>query len=155
MSTHTHKPKEFEPWLINLRALVARSSLTPKQIADKENMAERTVSRIIAGETSSPGVEPVRKIVHACGGSWSEVFAESGAVIGGQNLIALQEEITRLTDEVALLTSSLNMANLELTIQKDKVSALEAENKLLCLKLEYEEKLNAVHSFYNNLKSSD
>ena len=155
MSTHTNKPKEFEPWLINLRALVTRSGLSPKQIAEKENMAERTVSRILAGETSSPGVEPVRKIVHACGGSWSEIFAESGAVIGGQDLVAMQAEIDRLREEVDRLTSSLNIATLDLAVQKDKVSALEAENKLLCLKLEYEEKLNAVHSFYNKLNPSN
>ena len=155
MSTHTNKPREFEPWLINLRALVTRSNLSPKQIAEKENMAERTVSRILAGETSSPGVEPVRKIVHACGGSWSEIFAESGAVIGGQDLVAMQAEIDRLREEVNRLTSSLNIATLDLAVQKDKVSALETENKLLCLKLEYEEKLNAVHSFYNKLNPSN
>lgn len=146
---------QFEQWLINLRDLKERSKKSCSQIAKEENMAERTVSRIISGESPNPGVDPIRRIIHACGGTWSEVFAESGAVIGGQDLVTLQAEVDRLTEEVARLTSSLNIANLELSVQKDKVSALESENKILCIKLEYEEKLVAVHNYYNKLKSND
>lgn len=142
---------QFEQWLINLRDLKERSKKSCSQIAKEENMAERTVSRIISGESPNPGVDPIRRIIHACGGTWSEVFAESGAVIGGQDLVTLQAEVDRLTEEVARLTSSLNIANLELSVQKDKVSALESENKILCIKLEYEEKLVAVHNYYNKL----
>lgn len=148
-------PDGAEQWLINLIELYNRSNMTFKQIAEKINTAEKSVSNVFLGKSKNPGVDLVRRIIGALGGSVSEVFGESGAVIGGQDLATLQSEVDRLTAEVDILTSSLNIANLELAVQKDKVSTLETENKLLCLKLEYEEKLNAVHNFYNKLNTNN
>ncbi len=148
-------PTGAEQWLINLIELKNRTDMSFKQIAEKENLSEKSVSNVFIGKAKSPGVDLIRRIIHALGGTWSEIFGESGAVIGGQDLVALQTEVDRLTEEVALLTSNLNISNLENAVLKDKVTALENENKLLCLKLEYEEKLNAVHSFYNKLNPNN
>lgn len=123
--------------------------MSSKQIADKENLSEKSVSRVFSGEAKNPGVDLIRRIIHALGGTWGEIFGESGAVIGGQDLVTLQAEVDRLTAEVELLASNLNIATLDNSVLKDKVVALENENKLLCLKLEYEEKINAVHDYYN------
>lgn len=146
---------EQEQWRINLKELRNKVGMSNKQIADKENLSEKSVARVFSGEAKSPGVDLVRRIIHALGGTWSEIFAESGAVIGGQDLATLQAEVTRLTEEVDRLTQNLNIANLELAVQTGKVTALESENKLLLLKLEYEEKLVAVHNFYNKLNSNN
>lgn len=148
-------PDGAEQWLINLIELKNRVDMSCKQIAEKENLSEKSVSNVFLGKAKSPGVDLIRRIIHALGGTWREIFGESDAVIGGQDLATLQAEVDRLTEEVAFLTSSLNIANLELNVQKDKVVALGTENKLLCLKLEYEEKLNAVHSFYNKLNPNN
>jgi hypothetical protein len=67
----------------------------------------------------------------------------------------LQAEVDRLTNENDILASSLNIAKLELSVEKNKVTALESENQILKLKLEYEEKLNAVHNFYNKLNPNN
>lgn len=148
-------PAGAEQWLINLIELRNKTRMSNKQIADEENLSEKSVARVFSGEAKNPGVDLVRRIIHAMGGKWSEIFAESGAVIGSQDLATLQAEVTRLTEENALLTSSLNIANLDLAVKKEKVIALENENKLLCLKLEYEEKINAVHNYYNKLRSTE
>ena len=148
MSRRISTDTEQEQWRINLKELRTKVGMTNKQIADKENLSEKSVARVFSGEAKSPGVDLVRRIIHALGGSWSEIFAESDAVIGSQDLATLQAEVNKLTEENALLSSSLNIANLELSVQKDKVSALEAENKILCLKLEYEEKIIAIHNYY-------
>jgi hypothetical protein len=94
-------------------------------------------------------------MIKVVGSTWSEIFSESDAVIGSKDLATLQAEVTRLTEEVDRLTQTLNIANLELAAQKGKVTALENENKILCLKLEYEAKLVAVHNFYNKLNSNN
>ena len=39
------------------------------------------------------------------------------------------------------------------SVSKDKVATLEKEKEILLLKLECAEKLNAVHNFYNNIKT--
>ena len=149
-------PNGAEQWLINLIELKNRKPDIPfSQIAEKENLSEKSISNVFSGKSKNPGVDLVRRIIHALGGTWSEIFGESGAVIGGQNLAELQTEVDRLKEELALLQTNLNITDLENGVLKDKVTILENENKILCIKLEYEAKLNAVHDFYNKLKSSE
>jgi transcriptional regulator with XRE-family HTH domain len=144
-----------EQWLINLKELKARTGMSPKQIAERENLSEKSVARVFSGESKNPGVDLIRRIIHALGGTWSEIFGESGAVIGGQDLVSLQTEVDRLTEENGILSSNLTIANLDIAMLKDKVAALESENKILGLKLEYEEKIIAVHNYYNKLNSNN
>ena len=148
-------PDGAEQWLINLIELKNRTDISFKQMAEKENLAEKSVANVFLGKSKNPSVDLIRRIIHALGGHWSEIFGESGAVIGGQDLVTLQAMVDKLTEENAFLTSNLNIANLDLSVMKEKVSVLENENKLLCLKLEYEQKLNAVHNFYNKLNSNN
>ena len=143
---------EQELWRVNLKELRNRSGMSSKQIADKENLSEKSVHRVFSGEAKNPGVDLIRRIIHALGGTWNEIFAESGAVIGSQDLATLQAEVNRLTEENELLTSSLNIANLDLTVQKDKVSVLQSENDLLKMQLKHKEEIIALHNYYNKLK---
>lgn len=151
MNRQTSIPDGAEQWLINLIELKNKTGMSSKQIADKENLSEKSVARVFSGESKNPGVDLVRRIIYALGGTWSEIFGESGAVIGGQSLATLQAEVDKLNEENALLSSSLNIANLEIEMLKGKLAASESENKILSLRLEYEEKLVAVHTFYNKL----
>ena len=146
---------ETEQWRINLIDLKHRTGMSSKQIADKENLSEKSVARVFSGEAKSPGVDLVHRIIHALGGTWREIFAESEAVIGTQDLATLQADVNRLTESLTLMESNLKIAALENSVLKEKVTALESENKLLCVKLEYEEKLVAVHNFYNKLGSNN
>lgn len=144
-------PDGAEQWLVNLIELRNRTEMSTKQIAEKENLSEKSVNNVFSGKSKNPGVDLIRRIIHALGGTWREIFGESDAVIGGQDLVTLQTEVDRLTAENARLTENLNISNLENAVLKDKVTALENENKLLCLKLEYEEKITALHNYYNKL----
>lgn len=110
-------PKDAEQWLINLIELFNKSGMTFKQIAESENLAEKSVSNVLLGKSKSPSVNLVRRIIHALGGSWREIFGESDAVIGGQDLAVLQEEVDRLTAEKEALTN-------ENLLLKEKVEAL-------------------------------
>ena len=152
MDRHTSIPAHQEQWRVALKELKTKTGMSTKQIADKENLSEKTVARVFSGEAKNPGVDIVRRIIHVLGGSWNEIFAESGAVIGGQDLATLQAEVSRLTEENSILASSLNIANIDLTVSKDKVAALESENKLLRLKLEHKDEIIALHNYYNKLK---
>lgn len=155
-------PEGAEQWLINLIELKNRTGISTKQIAEMENLSEKSVSNVFLGKSKNPGVDLIRRIIHSLGGSWREIFGESDAVIGGQSLATLQAEVDRLTEELdtakndnELLIISLNNANLDLAVQKEKVVVLESEIKILKLRLEYEEKLVAVHNFYNKLNSNN
>lgn len=150
----TPYPTNAEQWLINLIDLKNKAEITVKQISEMENLAEKSVSNVFYGKSKNPGVDLIRRIIHALGGSWREIFGESDAVIGSQDLVTLQTEVDRLTQENEILTSTLNLRDLDLSVEKNKVAALEGEIKLLKLTLEYEQKLNAVHNFYNKLNAN-
>lgn len=153
MNKHMVAEEHFEKWRKCLLELKNRTGMSVSQIAKAENLSEKSVNRVFTGEAKSPGVDLIRRIIHALGGSFTEIFAESNAVIGGQNLEALQADVNRLTAENTQLSNNLTIATLELTVSKEKISTLEKEREILLLKLECAEKLNAVHNFYNNIKA--
>ena len=116
-------------WLDNLKELKAEIGITAKQIAEKENMPERTVTRIFSGDTESPRMDQIIKIAHALGASLDDIFADTQAVVGRSSLAALQEENEKL---------------------KSKVASLISENDLLKLKLDHKDEIIALHTYYMN-----
>ena len=137
-----------EQWLINLNNYRVQIDMPLREVAEKSTVSEKQVHRIFSGESKNPGVEPVRKIIRAMGATINEIFEESGAVIGGQDLVALQAKVDSLAAENTLLQA-------QNTILKSKADALSAENDLLRLNLEHKEELLALHNNYNKLISGN
>ena len=135
-------------WLENLKELKKKTGMSTKQIADKTNLPERTVARILSGDTDNPYVDTLHRMVTVLGGSLDDILADTKTVVGDQNLITLQEDVERVSSEVELLRA-------ENAMLKDKVTVLSAENDLLRLKLEHKEEIIALHNYYNKLKTAD
>lgn len=135
-------------WLDNIRDLKKERGVTNKWIAEATNLPERTVTRIFSGDTDNPYVDTLHRIVTVLGGSLDGILADTKVVVGGADMVALQEEVDRLNAELAL-------ANAELSVLKDKVNALTAENDLLRLKLEHKEEIIALHTYYNKMKTNE
>ena len=125
-------------WLDNLKDLKKQSGMSAKQIAEKTNLPERTVSRIFSGDTENPYMDTLRRIVAVLGGSLDDLFAESKMRLADTNLIALQAEYASLQAENVTL--------------KDENVALKAELDRLRLTLEHKEEIIALHNYYNKLK---
>lgn len=155
MYRQINTPNGAEQWLINLIELYNRAGMSFKQIAEKENLSEKSVSNVFLGKSKSPGVDLIRRIIHALGGTWREIFAESDAVIATQDLVALQAEVSRLTGELETLTKDATFMSAENAMLKDKVAVLTAENDLLRLKLEHKEEIIALHNYYTKFKTKE
>ena len=123
-------------WLDNLKNLKKQSGMSAKQIAEKTNLPERTVSRIFSGDTENPYMDTLRRIVDVLGGSLDDLFVESKVRVANTDLIALQAEYDKLSSEA----SDLRAENVRL---KDKNAALEVENDHLRLTLEHKEEMLA------------
>lgn len=128
-------------WLDNLKELKAAKGMTAKQIAEVSGLPERTVKRVLSGDTDNPYIDTLHRIVIALGGSLDGILADTKAVVGTQELAVLQEEFTRLQDE-------LNIAVAENAILKTKSDTLATENELLRMKLEHKEEIIALHNYY-------
>jgi transcriptional regulator with XRE-family HTH domain len=123
-------------WLDNLKELKKQSGMSAKQIAEKTNLPERTVSRIFSGDTANPLMDTLRRIVDVLGGSLDDIFVESRVRVANTDLIALQAEYDKLQAEA----SDLRAENVSL---KDKVVTLEVELDRLRLTLAHKEEMLA------------
>ena len=131
-------------WLDKLKDLKKRSGMTTKAIAEKANMSERTVTRIFSGETYAPGIDKLRDIVYAMGGSLDDVLDESDFHLPTPLAEALKTENTTLQNAVNDLTDE----NVRL---KDEIATLKVELDRLHLILEHKEEIIALHNYYNKL----
>lgn len=129
-------------WLENLKELKKTKGLSSKQIAEKTNIPEKTVSRIFSGDTPNPYVDTLHRIVTALGGSLDDILADTKVVVGDTKLADLNETVDVVTAELDLVTA-------ENAVLKDKVAALSAELDLLRLKLEHKDEIIALHNYYN------
>ena len=135
-------------WLDKLKDLKKRSGMSTKAIAEKANMSERTVTRIFSGETYAPGIDKLRDIVYAMGGSLDDVLDESDFHLPTPLAEALKTENTTLQNAVNDLTDE----NVRL---KDEIATLKVELDRLHLILDHKEEIIALHNYYNKLKSSN
>lgn len=132
-------------WLDNIKELKRNKGMSVKQIAEKTNLPERTVTRIFSGDTENPYVDTLHRIVTVLGGSLDDILADTKVVVGSESLVSLQENVNVVSAERDLIVA-------ENAILKDKVTALTSENELLRLQLKHKEELLALHNYYNKLK---
>jgi cell division protein FtsB len=64
----------------------------------------------------------------------------------------LQEENDKLITDNAQINAEMALLQAELSVLKDKVVILTAENDLLKMKLEHKEEIIALHNYYINKK---
>lgn len=136
-------------WLDNLKELKKSKGMTVKQIADAIKLPEKTVSRIFSGDTDNPYVDTLHRIVTVLGGSLDDILADTKVVVGGQDLVQLQETVDEVAAERDRIITERDLAIAESAALKSQVTALTAENELLRLKLAHKEEIIALHNYYN------
>ena len=140
-------------WLDNLKELKKEKGMSVKQIAEKTNLPERTVSRIFSGDTDNPYVDTLHRIVTVLDGSLDGILADTKVVVGNVGLKELQSENVKLAEQIEVLSSERDFIAAELSACKQTICGLSAEVDLLRLKLEHKEELLALHNYYNNLRA--
>ena len=78
-------------------------NISTKTIAERAKMSEKTVARILKGETMFPSVDAVVDIGAAVGLSERDLFSESNLVVGNDDLVRLQTELAQLMDKCVRL----------------------------------------------------
>ena len=141
----SHKINDNEIWRTALQDYRHKVGMTYREIAAKADLTEKAVSRIFTGEAKHAGIDDVRRIITALNAPWREIFGESTAVITTEDIEALKAETAQIREE----NTKLIAENLYLN---DKIKELEANNTLLSIKLEYEQKITALHAYYTKLK---
>lgn len=108
------------------------------------HIPERTIIRLLNGETDNPYVDTVLEVGASVGLSPQEIFSETNLVLGDKDLATLQSELDVVKAECDLLAT-------EKTILNDKVAALNAELELLKMKLDHQDEIIKLHNYYQAL----
>lgn len=104
---------------------------------------ERTIIRLLNGETSNPYVDTVLEVGASVGLSPQEIFSETNLVLGDKDLATLQSDL-----DIAKAENDILVA--ENTMLKDKLARLTAEIDILKKELEHKEEIINLHNYYNN-----
>ena len=128
-------------WLDNLKELKKAKGMSTKQIAEKANLPERTVLRIISGETDHPRIDTLGLIVDALGGTLQDIFADTNVIVATEKLVEIKEV-------AEVVEAERDVIAVENDMLKAKNAALTTENELLKKELAHKEELLAVHNFY-------
>ena len=135
-------------WLDNLKELKKKTGMSIKQIGDKAHLPEKTVNRILAGETDHPRIDTLVLIVEAMGGKMNEIFADTNVVVATESLIGIKETANVVEAENSVISAKNDML-------ETKVAALTMECELLKKELHHKEELLAVHNFYTKLMQNN
>lgn len=134
-------------WLENLKDLKKKTGMSAKQIADKSNLPERTVNRILSGETDHPYADTLDLIVKALGYSLSDIFADTKVIVA-------TDELVDIKDSVGVVEAERDLTLVENEMLKTKNAALETEIELLKKEIQHKDEIIALHNYYNKLKQN-
>ena len=135
-------------WLKNLQELKKRSGVTVKQLAEVTKLPERTVNRILTGETDHPRIDTLYIIVTALGGTLNAIFAATNVVVATETLVEVKEN-------AEVIEAEKDLAVAELEMLRAKTAAQEVEIALLKEKLQHKEELLAVYNYFTKIKPVD
>ena len=107
------------------------------------HIPERTIIRLLNGETSNPYVDTVLEVGASVGLSPQEIFSETNLVLGDKDLATLQTDLDIVSAEKDILVA-------ENTILNEKIATLTTEIDLLKKDLEHKEEIINLHNYYNN-----
>lgn len=128
-------------WLDNLKELKKKTGMTTKQIAEKTTLPERTVSRILSGETDHPYVDTLDLIVKALGYTLNDIFADTKVIVATDELVEIKEN-------VGVVEAEKDLILVENEMLKTKVAALTTELELLKKELAHKDEIIALHNYY-------
>lgn len=135
-------------WLDNLKELKKEKGMSAKQIADKTNLPERTVNRILSGDTDNPYVDTLHRIVTVLGGSLDDILADTKVVVATESLVEVKENANVVEAERNLISAERDRVLLE-------NERLKTENEMLKMQLKHKEELLALHNYYNKLNQNN
>ena len=135
-------------WLDNLKELKKKAGMSTKQIAEKTRLPERTVNRILAGETDHPYADTLDIIVKALGYDLGDIFADTKVVVATDELVEIKEAVDVVEAERDLILVENEML-------KTKNAAMATEIELLKKELQHKDEIIAIHNYYNKLKPNN
>lgn len=127
-----------------LQKSFADSGLTHKKLAEKSNVSEKTIKRILTSSDYHADLYTIERVTTALNITMQELFAETDVVLIRKDVLAELEASKEFVEECKTLATE----NLEL---RDTIASLNKTNALLQSKLDHKEEIISVHESYKVL----
>ena len=135
-------------WLENIKELKKASGMSAKQIAEKTNLPERTVTRIFSGDTDNPYVDTLHRIVTVLGGSLDDILADTKVVVATESLVEVKETLEEVKGTANVMEAERDLIKIENERLKVENANMATELQLLKKELQHKEELLALHNYY-------
>lgn len=119
------------------------------------HLPERTIVRILSGETPNPRIDTIIELGAAVGLSPQELFADTNAVAATETLVEVKENLAEAKETAEVVEAEKDLAVAEINMLRAKTAAQEAEIALLKEKLQHKEELLAVYNYFTKIKPVD
>ena len=118
-------------WLDRINQIKNEKGFKTRTLAERTNLPERTIARILSGETEHPYIDTILSIINALECSLEEIFIDTKAVISNNDLMILQDKINALTKERDDLINEKNELLSKISAMNEKFIELSSEVKVL------------------------
>lgn len=142
-------------WLENLKELKKEKGMSAKQIAEKTNLPERTVNRILSGDTDNPYVDTLHRIVNVLGGSLDDILADTKVVVATESLVEVKETLEEVKGTASVMEAQRDLIKVENERLKIENANMATELQLLKRELQHKDEIIALHNYYNKLKANN
>lgn len=116
----------LEQWRLNLIEYRAKIGMPYKQIAEKIDESERSVTRLFNGEAKRPDTTFVRKVIKALGAKERDIFGDDGdSVNENVDLGVLQGQLDGILAELELSKADVLRLTGELEAAKSALVSLD------------------------------
>lgn len=121
-------------WLKNLLDIKQEKNMSTAKLAELSNLPEKTVRRVLTGETHNPYLDTLDRLANALGVGIGDILAGTRAVITDESNAELQAIIDALTDE----NTKLKASELGLLLELEKLKAeMQHKDEMLEMHKEY------------------
>jgi transcriptional regulator with XRE-family HTH domain len=139
-------------WLNRLKELKKEKGITTQQISAKTGLPEKTISRILSGETDNPYVDTLQRIVTALGCSLDDIFADTNVVVATETFAEVKENANVAEAELVVITQENNSLKAEITALTHEIELLQKEIQHKDELIKHKDEILDWHRFYNNRK---
>ncbi len=151
-------------WIDRILEAKQAQGLTPKMMSERtqNHLPERTIIRILNGETQAPRIDTIIELGLSVGLSAQELFADTNIVAATETLAEVKEELVEVQEQLdaaiettEVVVAEKNIAAAEIDMLRAKAAAQETEIALLKEKLRHKEELLAVYNYFTKIMPSE
>lgn len=138
--------------------------ITPKMMSERTqgHLPERTIIRILSGETPNPRIDTIIELGAAVGLTPQELFADTNVIVATETLAEVKETLAETEENLAevietaeVVEAEKQLAVAELDALRARVAAQDTEIAVLKEKLRHKEELLAVYNYFTKIKPGE